>query len=843
MKGESKQLIRFMDGADKRFIIPVYQRNYDWKEEHCKQLFDDLVKVVTKSRKSHFFGSIVSVHDPDGYSQEHLIIDGQQRLTTVSLLFLALYNLIKKNAIQTEGTNIAQKIYEEYLVDKFQPEEKRVKLKPIKDDQDAFSRLFGDESDFVHSSNVTQNYLYFTGRILQQEITADQLFHAIGRLVVIDISLSQDDNPQLIFESLNSTGLDLSEGDKIRNYILMGLSTDRQETYYTKYWHPIEIKTNYDVSAFIRDYLSIKEQQTPNIRRTYFSFKEYVEGLPNLTIDDLLSELLAYAKRYEYLLKPKGTWSPLHACIHRLNRLDITVTRPFLLEVLRFHEEGKMSDVELTSVFKIVENYLFRRSICDLPTNTLNKIFLLLHKDVTKLNGGSEASYTEKLKYILCSKRERARFPENNEFAMALAQRDIYAMQPKNRGYLFERLENGDSREDKDIYGCLDDGTYSVEHIMPQHLTAEWRVSLGEEYEAIHTEWLHRLANLTLTAYNSRYSNKSFQEKRDMKDGFRDSGFRLNLSLVQLERWTLPEIKDRSNVLVHRALTLWPYVDTSYVPTQIQLEECTLDDEVNLTGAQLLKYSFMGKEYGAANWTDMYQKVIVQLHNKDKVVLNRLVDRIDNDDGMKAYISRNAEQFIQSYPLDDMLYLQTHASTLLKVTVLRRLFKLFDTEPSDLVFYFKQGEMTENSTPGLDLRYQYWDSLLPMLKESSGIFKNISPTRDHWISGATGYAAISFSCIVTKKYASTELTLGSKDKSRNKAIYDCLLEKKSQIEEKFGGILLWERLDDKKMSRISARIENVSIDNEDDWDKMRAFHCDTCGRMVNAIMPDLKSIM
>ena len=843
MKGDAKPLVQFMDGADKRFIIPVYQRNYDWKEEQCKQLYDDLVKLVVKNRKNHFFGSIVSVHDPDGYSQEYLIIDGQQRLTTVSLLLLAMFNLLNQGTIKTEKANIAQKIYEEYLVDKFQPAEKRIKLKPIKNDQDAFSRLFGDEEDFVQSSNVTQNYRYFSNRILRQEITADQLYHAISRLFIIDISLSQDDNPQLIFESLNSTGLDLSEGDKIRNYILMGLSTDRQEKYYTKFWHPIEIKTDFDVSTFIRDYLSIKQQQTPNIRRTYFSFKEYVEGLLDPNLDDLLSDLLAYAKRYEYLSKPKSINYLLTSCIRRLNRLDITVIRPFLLEILRIHEEGKLTENEMTEVFRVVENYLFRRSICDLPTNSLNKIFLLLHKDVVKLNGSSESRYVEKLKYILCSKRERARFPEDNEFAAALAQRDIYAMQPRNRGYLFERFENGDSREDKDIYGRVDDGTYTVEHIMPQHLTTDWRDALGEEYESIHSTWLHRLANLTLSAYNSKYSNRSFQEKRDMTDGFRESGFRLSLPLVQLDQWTLPEIENRSKTLVQHALTLWPYVNTAYVPSQIQLEECTLDDDVNLTGTQIMKFYFMGKEFGAPNWTDMYQKVVAQLHEGDKVVLNRLADNSDNEDGLKAYVSRTAEQFLQSYPLEDKLFLQTHASTATKVTLLRKFFKLFNTDPNDLIFYFKQGEAIEDYSDDLDIRYRYWTSLLPMLRVATGLFLNVNPNRSSWISCTTGYAGVSFSCIVTKTYSSTELSIGTADQSRNKAIYDRLIEKKQDVEERFGGTLFWERMDQKIMSRISVRIENVSIAAETDWENMRTFHCDSCKRLVKAIMPLLESFM
>lgn len=222
MKGAECGLAEYMQGANKRFIIPVYQRNYDWKLENCKQLYDDLVKVIKTNRKTHFFGSIVSVYEPSGKNIEFLVIDGQQRLTTVSLLLLAMYNLIQKGIIMPQDDMLATRIYEEFLVDKYQKQETRIKLKPVKNDKKAFGKLFDADDEHVRSSNITNNYNYFYERIQKQEISIDELFDAICRLEIISIRLENDDNPQLIFESLNSTGLDLSEGDKIRNFILMG---------------------------------------------------------------------------------------------------------------------------------------------------------------------------------------------------------------------------------------------------------------------------------------------------------------------------------------------------------------------------------------------------------------------------------------------------------------------------------------------------------------------------------------------------------------------------------------------------------------------------------------------
>lgn len=245
MKGAECGLAEYMQGANKRFIIPVYQRNYDWKLENCKQLYDDLVKVIKTNRKTHFFGSIVSVYEPSGKNIEFLVIDGQQRLTTVSLLLLAMYNLIQKGVIVPQDDMLATRIYEEFLVDKYQKQETRIKLKPVKNDKKAFGKLFDADDEHIRGSNITNNYNYFYERIQKQEISIDELFDAICRLEIISIRLENDDNPQLIFESLNSTGLDLSEGDKIRNFILMGLPSQQQELYYEKYWNRIEEHTGY----------------------------------------------------------------------------------------------------------------------------------------------------------------------------------------------------------------------------------------------------------------------------------------------------------------------------------------------------------------------------------------------------------------------------------------------------------------------------------------------------------------------------------------------------------------------------------------------------------------------
>lgn len=566
MKGSECRLIEYMEGSKKRFIIPIYQRNYDWKIENCKQLFDDLVKVIKNKRKSHFFGSLVSVYEPSGRNTEFLVIDGQQRLTTVSLLLLAMYNLIKSGIVIPRDGFLDKQIYEDFLVDKYQPEETRIKLKPVKNDQKAFGKLFYDVNEYIMESNLTTNYNYFYERIQKQEITIDELFDAICRLEIINITLNNEDNPQLIFESLNSTGLDLSEGDKIRNFILMGLPSKEQDEYYDKYWNRIEECTKYDVSSFVRDYLSIKQLAIPSQRKIYISFKEYVEQ-KSIETEELLKDLLAYAKRYEILLCGSTKNKALDACIYRLNRLETTVTRPFFLEVLRLYDENKLDMSELSETFLITENYVFRRTICDLPANALSKIFYTLHREITRYEGNDQ-EYVEKFKYALLSKKERARFPNDDEFSEKFTERPVYQMNSKNKVYIMERLENYSTAEDKDVYGHCDDGTYSIEHIMPQHLTPAWVRALGDDYEEIHETWIHRIANLTLTAYNSKYSNSTFEEKKSMKNGFEDSGIRMNTYIAKKDKWTLTELEERSKYLMGRALEIWAAPTSKFKPAK-----------------------------------------------------------------------------------------------------------------------------------------------------------------------------------------------------------------------------------------------------------------------------------
>ena len=518
MKGSETWLMNFMEGKGNRFIIPVYQRSYDWKQEHCRQLYDDLIKVVRQNRPSHFFGSIVCAVEGNGARTNYNIIDGQQRLTTVTLLLLAMRNLLRSGLADSAENHLDQQI-EQYIISPWASENDRIKLRPVKTDRAAFEKLFGSAEDYDQASNLTHNYNYFYTELQKSPVSIDELYNAICKLEVICITLDLGDNAQLIFESLNSTGLALDEGDKIRNYVLMSQPLKEQNRLYDTYWLKIERCTQGDVSAFVRDYLSIKRQTTPTVKAVYQVFKRYAEDSA-LSIESLLEDMLSYARLYEKLLTCRSGLgvSGLDDCLYRMKRLEITVTRPFLMEVLRLNQDGLLPAGDVLRVFLIVETYLFRRNICEVPTNALNKIFLTLNREILRYDGGADR-YVDKLVYALLTKRDSGRFPEDGEFAASLADKQVYLMRGRYKDYIFERFENYGTVEVKDVYTLLDTGIYSIEHIMPQHLTPAWAEELGTDYARIHDAWQHRLANLTLSGYNPHLSNATFTEKRDDPDG------------------------------------------------------------------------------------------------------------------------------------------------------------------------------------------------------------------------------------------------------------------------------------------------------------------------------------
>lgn len=688
MKGEAKQFLKFIDGSDKRFIIPVYQRNYSWQNKHCAQLLNDLKGIIKKPDAPHFFGSIVSSHMQGGKREDFLIIDGQQRLTTISILLIAIVDLLKHKKVIPKDDRLIEKITKKHLVDEYQEDQRKIRLKPIKDDCKAFDALFGDESDFVDGSNVTSNFRYFRDRILNENIDIDDLYDAISRLQTIDIFLEKDDDPQLIFESLNSTGLELEEGDKIRNFILMGLSSELQEKYYEAFWNKIEKNTHFKVSDFFKDYLTLKLNRTVVIKDIYFTFKDYVKK-NNDDIEALLQDLLEYSKLYAIILHPIQYQNSFTAVLVRLSQLEFTVIFPVVLAILKRWNEKKLTDQEVTELLRVTEIFLFRRLIVGLATNALSKIFATLDKDVTKKEQSSQlTSYAEIYKYVLLNKEESSRFPNDEEFEQALFSRNIYAMSSKNKAYLFSFLENEESKEQINVIERIKDGIYTIEHIMPQTLSPVWQKELGEKSQQIHEKWLHTLSNLTLTGYNSKYSNRPFKDKLDIENGFKDSNLRLNQFVRECQKWTEDELIERQSHLSKKSIKLWYYPTTSYVPPVEETNEYLLEDDFDFTGYTLVSYTLYDVESKVQSWKEMQIDVV-------KYLLEQHTTQIMSLCGDHKFYDLSLKETTNNFTeISKSIFLYTNCATKTKVNILKKIFEQCNIEQSELSFLIKKDSNT-----------------------------------------------------------------------------------------------------------------------------------------------------
>lgn len=499
----------------------------------------------------------------------------------------------------------------------------------------------------------------------------------------------------------------------------------------------------------------------------------------------------------------------------------------------------------MRDVFEITENYLFRRNICEVPTNALNKVFLTLNKEILRYDN-TAGNYVDKCIYALRAKRESGRFPDDREFSDALAVKQVYLMRGKYKAYLFERFENFGTVETKDVYAHLDDNEYSIEHIMPQHLTPAWTEELGPNASEIHATWLHRLANLTLTGYNPNLSNKSFREKRDEKKGYKDSGLRMNQKIGQKDAWGLPELEERSGEMVARALQIWPCPQTDFKPAEKEFDSCTLDDEdVDLTGREIVKYSLLSMEQPAASWTDMFEHVVKFLHQKDKSVLSVLACSTDQVTDLAGYVSGTGSELRSALQIDDTVYFEKNTSTALKLSILRRLFVLYGVDPMELVFYLKDPDSEKAAEASrFDLRRRYWTYALPLIQKQHmhrGSFGNVSPGTSNTVAGFFGISGCSVQCIANYDGARIDFYLGSGDAAWNKASFDLLHSHKDEIEEELGISLNWVRADQYKASWISYELKDVSIADEGDWPRMARFHAEWSDAICNAVLPYLQN--
>lgn len=542
--------------GNKQFLIPVYQRYYSWDIEQCKRLWNDIVEMQKKGKVGHFVGSIVNIAEQAMLTgvQKYMIIDGQQRMTTLSLLLLALRDYAIKNP---EDTTInARRIDNMLLKNEYESGDERYKLLLTETDRDILMRLVEEKPipDDTRSK-LLDNYKFFAGKIADKELQPAEVYESIGKLQIVNITLDRSvDDAQAIFESLNSTGKELSESDLIRNYVLMGLEPTEQTYVYEHLWRPMELLFVYEtqdsvMDRFFRDYLTMKITRIPKQDRVYEEFKLYHLNCEFSTIRELCQDLLTYAKYYTDMVFKRNSNPALKSLYEDINDLRMEVSYPFLLKVHNDYAEGSISEDDLKLIIRLCISYVFRRSICDIPTNSLNKTFATLKNEI------KPDDYVNSIKAFFVMRDDYKEFPDDDKFTAAFVSRDIYTM--RSRNFILSHLENYGNKAPIIIEN------YTIEHIMPQNssLSPEWQQMLGTNWREVQKTYLHTIGNLTLTAYNSEMSDHPFVVKMDMEGGFKESALRLNAYVVKLTEWNEQRIKERASLLADKAKQIWAYPD------------------------------------------------------------------------------------------------------------------------------------------------------------------------------------------------------------------------------------------------------------------------------------------
>lgn len=563
MKANEVALTNFLSQNETQFIIPVYQRNYDWTEAQCSQLLHDIIDVGIKKGDTHFIGSIVYIHDGVYTSSEVkqlVIIDGQQRLTTFSLLYLALYKFAQSKGME----DWVNRISDNYLVNKYAKDDtSKLKLKQSDVNARAFKFLLNnnDPTQYGEFSRVIENFIFFKNSINVDNF--DTILHGLKCLLFVEISLERGkDDPQRIFESLNSTGLELSQADLIRNYILMGLEPNEQIRIFNEYWDIIEQnakdteKEESKVSDFIRDYLTYKTKKIPNKAKVYEEFKARYAARNAKFYQETLQEIKEFSFHYAKLLNPtKESNTQLRKQLDYIKRLEINISFPFLLPVYSDYANKHITVEQFEAVLRLVQSFVWRRFIIGLPTNALNKIFMTLYNDV------DSTRYLPSIQKALMRKKGVQKFPTNKEIELSLEEKDVYNIQSKNRIYFLELLENHENRE----YVSIENNDITIEHIYPQTPDEVWYNKLDNNTISLFSDkFLNTISNLTLSGNNGSLSNKYFLEKKSMNKDGKQQGYSfsrlwLNQYLREIDRWDLETLKARYKLLLDRFYKIWEY--------------------------------------------------------------------------------------------------------------------------------------------------------------------------------------------------------------------------------------------------------------------------------------------
>ncbi|MEC1698136.1 DUF262 domain-containing protein [Schinkia azotoformans] len=698
MEADKNSILGFLSAQNRRFSIPVYQREYTWNLTHCGRLLNDIKTIMKYPNKRHFIGSVVQISNKHGLiSQinEATIIDGQQRITTVSLILIALRDYIRENFEHIDET-IAEEIEETYLVNSRKKNEDYIKLCLTKKDKILYDKLiYGTPLDETNSkSNIISNYRYFYKQIKSQKIDIKELYDGLAKLDIVEIALERDiDDPQLIFESLNSTGEKLVESDLIRNFLLMGLENDVQTHIYNEYWYPIEERLDSfgknTLSNFIRDFLTIKNLKIPKESQVFTDFKSYFSKnytRKKSSIEKFMTELDKFSRIYKKIVSADDLDNKINTHLKGLELLEVKVIYPFIMYIYDYYLEEKISKSDFSQILLLIESYLSRRIILEHGSQGLNKVFVTFIRDF---------NYKEPVKSFeiaLLNKKGHHRFPNNEEFENAFLLRNIYTIKTNYKKYILYSLEKSLSNEVVDLSSQI-----SIEHIMPQNIDNNifWQNILGENWLEMHQKYLHTIGNLTLTAYNSNLSNKTFIEKKEMLvSGYDNSSFNLSKTLKKYTTWTENDILDRSKFLIKQALSIWQYPNSHSVHQNSNKTEITLED--SWTSIKPVSFEFLTEKTSVKTFIDVYLNVIQQLYLFDSDAFYQALNEEEILNVKFHSVGENEFDESKSAKIGEDIYINTNISNEAKRKNLQVLFDSMEIDENDLIIEIENPHIVTN---------------------------------------------------------------------------------------------------------------------------------------------------
>ena len=652
MEAKKIRILDFIGKGKKTFNIPVYQRNYDWQEENCKKLFTDIENIIKHNEEiEHFLGTVVYVLTKiERDYEEYVLIDGQQRITSISLLLKALHE-----KIISEDTK--ESIWEQYLINKKSPDNIRIRLKPIESDSVSYKQLIDNNDDSLNS-NVCRNYKIFKELLENSHYSAEQIYSALYKIELVTIKLEKDkksENPQLIFESLNSTGLSLTQADLIRNYLLMNSEYEKQTVLYKNFWLKIEIElTNKKISDFIRDFLTMKTGKIANKNKVYDDFKEYMRIQKELNEEAVLEELVTYSKYYNWFLNANSNNEKINEKLKHFKYLKNTTVYPLLLSIFEdTYYYKKLDEDKLLKIIDLLISYIFRRTICGYKTSSINKVFASIPKKI--LENQNEKDIYFKIEKNLMERRLETIFPRDEEFKVNFIKYNF----EKNKELFKYTLKELEQKVSNNVIN--DTSNLNIEYIMPENLNSEWKLELGEKkFENTHLEYLGTIGNSSLIENDLLRYNKNFKTKKEF---YQKSNIEITRNINNYQVWTDNEIKNRAEQLYEKSKEIWSIPAGYKIQKLNNIEygkEYLLNSSINVTGEKPDKLIIDSIPYPVKSWKGLLEKLCIELYNLDSDIFKELIYNPNFQTKERVILSNSISKLRQPIEISNDLYIESN---------------------------------------------------------------------------------------------------------------------------------------------------------------------------------------